>query len=375
MSTIAIDARFWGLENAGIGRYVMNLVKEIIKIDKENKYYILLREKYYNELSFPSNFEKVRSDLRHYGAKEQISLVKTLNSLSPDLVHFPHFNVPILYKGKFVVTIHDMLMHKNKGRQATTLPMYKYFVKRLGYKLVFKNSVLNSSQIIVPSMTVAQDLLKNYKINKSKLFVTYEGVDDKFAKKKNIKVLSKYSITKPYFIYAGNGYPHKNLDRAIEAFESLNKKEQKATLVIVSARDVFQKRLESRVRRQNARKSVKFLGFIPDHDLPALYAFSEGYLFPSLSEGFGLPGIEAMASGTLVLASDIPVFKEIYKDNAIYFNPYDFSSIRKSIADVLEMKPAVRKKMVVKSQKFVKKYTWDNMAKKTLEVYKEALKA
>jgi glycosyltransferase involved in cell wall biosynthesis len=176
-------------------------------------------------------------------------------------------------------------------------------------------------------------------------------------------------MEKPYFIYVGNAYPHKNLARAIEAVVA-----SRVNFAIVASRGVFAARLEKLIKKLKAEKYVKLLGFVPDDELKKLYAESDGFIFPSLYEGFGLPGLEAMAAGTLVLASDITVFKEIYKDKVLYFNPHDYTSIERSIRDVLVMSQDKREKMITEGQVFAKTYSWAKMAKETLEVYNEALK-
>src|SRR3989344_4062482 len=139
-----------------------------------------------------------------------------------------------------------------------------------------------------------------------------------------------------YFIYAGNAYPHKNLDRLMEAVKAAE-----VDLYIASSRNVFTKRLE-----EKKNEYVKLLGFVPDEKLKELYKNSIAFVFPSFSEGFGLPGIEAMEAGTLVLCSDIPVFREIYKDAAIYFNPYDLSSIEKVMKNALFLTAEERKSKI-----------------------------
>jgi glycosyltransferase involved in cell wall biosynthesis len=173
-----------------------------------------------------------------------------------------------------------------------------------------------------------------------------------------------------YFVYTGNAYPHKNLNRLIEAVVELNKEtDQVVQLKIASSRNVFVKRLESLVKKLNAGKYIDLLGFVPDEKLPSLYKGSVAFVFPSLSEGFGLPGMQAMQEGTLVLASDIPVFREVYKDAAAYFNPHDFSSIQKALQDALSLSDEKRKEKISYSQKFITRYSWEKMAKQTLKVY------
>lgn len=179
---------------------------------------------------------------------------------------------------------------------------------------------------------------------------------------------------KKYFLYVGNAYPHKNLERLIKAVKLLNKEvKDDIGLVIVSARSVFVNRLEVVVRRLSAESIVDLKGFVPDEKLGPLYHGAVAFVFPSLSEGFGLPGLEAMAAGTLVLASEIPVLKEVYKENAIYFNPFDISSIKEAMKKVLEMDPAQRTKLIAKNQTFCKRYSWSQMAHETLKVYEDCI--
>lgn len=175
----------------------------------------------------------------------------------------------------------------------------------------------------------------------------------------------------PYFIYVGNAYPHKNLKRLIEAMVSLNKKvKEDIKLYIVSSRNIFTKRLEKLIDKLNARDYVKLLGFVPDDKLKVLYKKSLAFMFPSISEGFGLPALEAMNTQTLIACSDIPVFKEIYKDVPIYFNPFDVNSISDSMKLILETDPEAREKRIEKGLALAKTYSWSKMAKETLDVYK-----
>jgi glycosyltransferase involved in cell wall biosynthesis len=173
-----------------------------------------------------------------------------------------------------------------------------------------------------------------------------------------------------YFIYVGNAYPHKNLERLVRGVIEVNKKiSEEIGLAIVSSRNVFTQRLESLSDKLNAQKYVRLLGFVEDDKLHKLYANAAAFVSASISEGFGLPGLEAMQAGTLVLASDIPVFKEIYKENALYFNPYDVSSISEAMKKVLDMPEMQRLEMIKKARVFIKRYTWSKMAQETLNVY------
>lgn len=367
---IAIDARMYGKEHTGIGTYVMELVQNLAKIDNNNDYTLILRDNYFEGLRMPENFKKVRGEFRQYSFAEQFLLPKILKEEAPDLVHFPHFNVPIFYRGDYVVTIHDLLMHKQKGFEATTLSPAIYVLKRSAYRTVFDRAVKKPVKIIVPSETVKKELVDFYKLDSEKVTVTYEGVSDLTGSKPIAALLAKYAIEKPYFIFTGNAYPHKNLKRLVEAILSLNTERAiKAHLVIVSARNFFIKKLEELIREIGAGAYVKLLGFVADNELGTLYKHSAAFVFPTLSEGFGIPGLDALAAGTLVLASEIPVLKEVYKEQAIYFNPFDFSSIAKSMEQTLEMSQEERDTRISSSKDFVKRYSWHKMAQETLRVY------
>ncbi len=173
-----------------------------------------------------------------------------------------------------------------------------------------------------------------------------------------------------FYIYVGNAYPHKNLKRLIEAMVLLNKKvSQNIKLYIVSSRGVFTERLEDIIKKFKAQEIIKLLGYVPDSKLKDLYKRSIAFIFPSISEGFGLPGIEAMSNQTIVNCSDIPVFKEIYKDVPVYFNPFDVNSILDSMMLSLKMDPMEREKRIDKGLNLAKTYSWSKMAKETLNVY------
>lgn len=173
---IVIDGRLYGLENAGLGRYSMNLISQLQRLEDDNDYAVLLRKKYFDKLSFKGSWQKVLADIPHYSLAEQTKLPGLIKSLKPDLVHFLHFNVPFLYRGKFIVTIHDLLMHKQKGLEATTLTPSRYFVKRLGYKCIFGNAVKKAVKIIVPSQAVKDEVAYYHKLSPDKIIVTYEGI-------------------------------------------------------------------------------------------------------------------------------------------------------------------------------------------------------
>jgi len=373
---ILIDARMYGLEHSGIGRYLINLIRWLNKSDLSNQYIILLRTKYFNEMKLGKNWIKVKSDIRHYTLDEQIIIPNIISKEKPDIVHFPHFNIPVLTKEKFVITIHDMTMH-HQGINATKLPLPLYLIKKIPYKFVFENAIKRSENIITPSKSVKKEIVKYYGVKPDKIVVCYEGIDDYSGTNNNTfvekKILEKYQLkNNNYFFYVGNAYPHKNLEVVVQAISIINKNNHtKHLFAIAGSSNFFMQRLGKKIKKYGASKYVKLLGFVPEQDLGVLYKNSISFIYPSLSEGFGLQGLEAIANGTVLLASDIDIFREVYGSHAFYFNPRDVVSLSSAMVSVLSLNDADKCRYLLTAQKFIKKYSWEKMAQDTLRVYEK----
>ncbi len=367
---IIIDARMYGLENAGIGRYLINLIDEIEKADSKNTYLLLLRKKYFDSLNFGNkNFQKVLADYQHYSLKEQVLLPLQLIKLKGDLVHFPHFNVPLFWFGKYVVTIHDLIKHESRGVATTTRFPMVYWLKFIVYRLVTWITIKKAFKIITPSYFWKKELVKRYGLAENKISVTYEGVaDGLLSQKANInpqKILAKYNIQKPFVIYTGSLYPHKNVERLVKAMALIN---QDLKLVIVCARNIFYQRFLQKIKELKAEKFVNLVGFVPDEELATIYKQAQALVFPSFWEGFGLPGLEAMGSGLPVIAAKASCLPEIYGQAALYFNPLDERELAEKIQRIRTDKK-LREDLIQKGFDQVKKYSWGKMAKETLEIY------
>lgn len=381
MSHIAIDARFWGLNNTGLGRYTMRLITELLQIDQPHTYTLLIqpdmRSHILQELQLPqipaTRFQLLPTPARHYSTKEQLLLPKLLHQLKPDLLHVPHFNIPILYTGKLIVTIHDLIKQASVGAQTTTLPMPIYWLKYAVHKQVIRTAIHRSQAIITPSKYTAKQITNEFHPSESKLHVTYEAPDPIYFKPQPVD-LNHYNLTAPYLIYTGNVYPHKNLNRLLLAFQNVTEKHPDLQLAIVCGRNIFKDRVQELTTRLKLQNNVKFLGFVPDTDMPGLYHQSLAFITPSLIEGFGLPGVEAMAAGTVVLSSNTSCLPEIYRDAPIYFNPREVNDIEKSILQLIKQTSTKRATMIKHGQKIASQYSWQTMARQTLQLYESILK-
>ncbi|KKQ76081.1 MAG: glycosyl transferase, group 1 [Microgenomates group bacterium GW2011_GWF1_38_5] len=378
---ILVDARMYGLENTGIGRYLIQLIEGLkslsitSKTGKSNEYVILLKKKYYDTLAVPDNWKKVLVNIPHYTLREQLLLPSIIRKYKPNLVHFPHINVPILYSGKYVLTVHDLTMQR-RGINASKLPLPLYFLKRIPFLLVAKIAVKNAVKIMVPSKTTATDLANYINLSVQKIIVTYEGYDFKDLLTSRLRgelsVISNYGlVNKDYFFYIGNAHPHKNLEIVVRAIKDINEtKKINAIFVIAGLKDFFIERLENYINDIGASMYVKLVGYVKDEDLPIMYKNSLGFVYPSLSEGFGLQGLEAISMGTMLACSNIPVFKEIYDFHAFYFDPRNMESISGALYSICNMSRVDKQKYTRNAQKHIEKYSWKKMAEETLQVYK-----
>lgn len=223
---IGIDARFYGPVGKGLGRYTQEVVDNIIKISSADNstifdYVIFLSPENYDEfVSDATNVKKVKIDISWYGFKEQILFPFYIWKEHLDLMHFPHFNVPILTPVKFIVTIHDLILTHFPTVRATTLSPLKYKFKNFAYHLVILNAISRSRRIIAVSNFTKDDLIKQFKVKPDKISVTYEGVanlakgrDSLFvARLDSQETLELYHIPQKFLLYVGNAYPHKNLN-------------------------------------------------------------------------------------------------------------------------------------------------------------------
>lgn len=372
---IGIDARFLGPIGKGLGRYTQKLIENLERVSAQggdDQYFVFLKKDNFNEYKPKNkNFKKVLADFDWYGWQEQIGFPRLLNKYKLDLVHFPHFNVPIFYFGKFVVTIHDLILIHFPTIRNTTLNSLFYRFKFFMYRIVIRAAIMRSNRIIAVSKFTKKDILKNYNsIPQEKIKVTYEACDDycMLSPNKDEEILLRYGIIRPYIMYVGNAYPHKNLEKLVLAFEKLKKTKKDLKLILVGKMDYFYSRLKLVVKERKI-KDVFFLGYVTDYELDTIFHNAAAYVFPSLYEGFGLPPLEAMAKGTPVISSDHPCMKEILGESAYYFNARDIDEMVRSISRVLENEE-LRNNLTKMGYEQVKKYSWKKMARQTIEVYK-----
>jgi glycosyltransferase involved in cell wall biosynthesis len=393
---IGIDARFYGPIGKGLGRYTQEVVDNIMKITSAQpvdgkgvafNFVIFLSPENFDEfICEQPNVKKVCLNIRWYSWQEQILMPFYLWREKLDLMHFPHFNVPLLTPGKFVVTIHDLILTHFPTRRATTLSPFIYRLKSLAYRLVIFGAIKRSKKIITVSEFTKADLETQFKVPGDKIVVTYEGVanlakgrDSLFvAKLDKQETLKQYHIANNFLLYVGNAYPHKNLETLLHVFAKLLVRKPDLRLVLIGKEDYFYNRVHEIARalnlwqKENINSPVIFPGYVSDAQLEILYSEARAYIFPSLYEGFGLPPLEAMARSCPVVSSNRASLPEILGSAALYFDPENEADILEKIWQILHDE-TLRNSLVERGREQVKKYSWWRCADQTLKVYQQIL--
>ena len=362
---LVIDARLYGLEHRGLGRYLLELIAQLSRLDKENNYQLLINPKACSQpQGLPPNFEIIPAPWRIYSLSEQVGLVGLLKRLKPDLVHFPHFTVPLYVPTPFIVTIHDLIIHRFPSERATTLPAPLYWLKLAAYRLVVRRAVARARFILTPSQATADEIMHYYPESGTKI---------KVVPLAPTAAITPAAIKLPpcYLLTVGATYPHKNLELVLRALKPIQIHRPDLKLIVVGRRDVFMDRLQAYAERLNL-KGIIFWGEASPEELAALYSQTQAYLLPSLAEGFGLGGVEALQYGVPVIASDIPILRETLGSAAWYVDPADETALAQSILALLN-NSGLRQNLVSQAPKVLAAYSWERTARATIKAYEQVL--
>lgn len=358
---IIIDARESGTST---GRYIDKLVEYLHKQKPAFEIMVITMPGRVGYLkTVAPNFEIVPSTYKEFSLAEQTRFSKQLNGLKPDLVHFGMTQQPVRYRGKVVTTIHDLTTARFTNPAKNRL-IYK--LKQLVYKWLIKKVARKSYALITPSNFVKSDVAQYARIGPDRIRAIYEAADKIGSLAEPLPTLAG----KQYLLHVGRSLPHKNLNRLIDAFIKLRATHPELQLVLAGKFDDNYQLLKNYALKTSA-KDVIFTDFVSEGQLRWLYEQAVAYVFPSLSEGFGLPGLEAMVHGTPVIAANATSLPEIYKDGALYFDPLDIEDMVEKISQVLDDK-TLAENLRQKGLKTAALYSWQKTAKQTLEVYKLA---
>jgi glycosyltransferase involved in cell wall biosynthesis len=350
---IGIDARNDG---TGVGRYTFSLVHELAKLDQEIEYTLFLNARRYASYEAPGpNFRTVEADIPWFGVREQVRMPRLVAREGLDLVHYPHLTVPLISTSPFVVTVHDL-------NYLDTAATARRAVLRAGYRIELLKAK-RARRLIAVSEHTRGEVVRRLGVDPARVAVTHEAADAP-AVEPDPATLERYGIDAPFFLYVGSAYPYKNLGRLIEAFARVDGDYR---LVLAGDQEDFGAAL-----REQASGRVVFTGPVSEPELAALYAGALAYAFVSLSEGFGLPGLEAMAADVPVVAARAASLPEVYGDAAHYCDPRDVRSIAAVLSEVAGDEE-LRRRLVARGRERVADFSWRRTAEQTLAVYRDAL--
>ncbi len=362
MKKIGIDARLFS--KTGVGVYIRNLLYYLQKHSPSGiQYYIYVLDSDADSIHFSSsNFVKRPVPYLWHSLSEQTGFLKTLNADNLDLMHFTYFSYPVFYRRKFIATLHDTILLEHKTGKASTKNSLIYELKHLVFRYVVQSQIQNAVSIITPTKTVRQNIIKLFGDQYEKKIVpVYEGLNYEFLNAVENSEL-KNQFQEPFFIYVGNFYPHKNIEKLVQAF---SKVKTESSLILIGPDDFFSQRISQLITSLNQVKRIILCHDAGIENLVFFYKHARALIHPSLSEGFGLPLIEAAHYNLPVIASDIDVFKELLGSHYISFNPYDEADIRQKIESFEQEKRSDYSKDLLNS------FSFEQMSLKTLELYNQ----
>jgi glycosyltransferase involved in cell wall biosynthesis len=366
---IAIDAR--KLHDFGIGTYIRNVLRQLARLDNQTEFILLCRPEDAAALSaLGDNFRTAAETAGNYSIAEQLKIPLALRREGVTLFHAPHYVLPPLVPCRSVVTIHDCIH----------LMFPQYLPNRFAFGYARASIALaarRATRVLTVSESSKRDILRFVDADPNKIDVIYNAYDERFAVEPReedvVRVRERFQLHDEFVLYAGNVKPHKNLERLIEAF-SLVRKRGLDHLKLVLIGDEISKyaALRRAVHRHQLHKYVRFLGYVPEETLAVMYRLAGVFVFPSLYEGFGLPPLEAMASGTPVVTSNVSSLPEVAGDAAVLVDPYDPSAIADGIYRVLTDE-ALRRSMRQKGIDRARQFSWEQSVRRVHDIYQEVL--
>jgi len=384
---IGIDARLYGIGHRGIGRYVEGLIAHIAqdKQDKNRYTLFMLPEGMEHTKHLPrGKFTIITTDARWYSLKEHIVMPRLVRASGVDMMHWTHFNVPIVCPVPYVVTIHDLIVLHFPESRATTLSPLRYKIKLAGYRFILKRAVSRARRVIAVSEYTKRDIVKHLGADASAIDVIYPGVEqmvlgtERFSNTPQFTsyLADRFGIRRSYLLCVGSAYPHKNLERLIECYGILRERYSRNwQLVLVGKNDHFYDQLKQSqsfmTLPESVRADIVFTGEVADRDLDGLYRGAKLLVFPSLYEGFGFPPLEAAARGIPVVASRFTSIPEVMADAAAYINPKNVQQMAYAI-DALGGSAKLQDELRDRGYARSRYFTWRATAFETLRIYKKA---
>jgi glycosyltransferase involved in cell wall biosynthesis len=374
MMRVGIDATAVPLQRTGAGNYIVSLIRALGRVDRSNEYVVFGKAEHEAELApngGDSNIHFIRRDFSGRGARitwEQAGLPGQVRAHRLDVLHSPHYTMPLRRAARSVVTFCDMtfVLH----------PELHQPVKRIFFPTMMRLSARRADRLIAISESTRDDLVRLWAVDPARVSVVPLAADEGFRLRPAEEVAEtcgRYGLQPgAYILYVGMLEPRKNVDRLVEAFGRLARELPGIDLVIAGRRGWMYDRIFARVEELGLQDRVRFTGYVSSQDLPALYGGARLFTYPSTYEGFGIPVLEAMSCGTPVVTTNVSSMPEVAGDAAILVSPDDVAGLAAAVLRVCT-EPALRDDLACRGLARAKAFSWERCARETIAVYEAAL--
>jgi len=358
---IGIMLRHYDQHGGGVKVYTHNLLKHILELNTNHQFVFLYKNpKFIGTYSEYKNVKEIAVKAHTNFMWDHLSVPQIANKEKIDVLFNPKYSIPLGGKFKKVFVCH--------GLDWYAMPWGSKFVDQINHKYIFPKYCKTADSIIAVSDTVKLHLMKYLNVPEEKISTVYSGVNEFFKQPVSQETVNeikiKYNLPEKYFLYVGQIYPPKNFGRILQSFAKVGPQNGFKLVVAGEHRWLCDEEL-ALIKKLNLDPHIQFLNWVDNQNLPALYKSAEALLFPSLYEGFGIPILEAMASGCPVITSDRFATKEIGGNAAIFVNPESVEHIAEGIKTLIN-NPALRQRLINKGYERAQNFSWQKCAIETL---------
>ncbi|MBN1483089.1 MAG: glycosyltransferase family 4 protein [Chloroflexia bacterium] len=373
---VVIDARLILPRTTGIGTYLCGLARGLRQIEGEHHF------EYWLQPALPADHAihglaggslvLRQVPLAHMNLRQQWQIPALLRRRRPDVYHYPHFDLPWLAPVPTVATIHDL--------KYIAWPQFFPRFSRLKRLLMFAAMALTvrrAERVIAVSESTRQDILRRLRADPERVVVVPEAVEARYfeppAPAQRAQVRRRYELEAPFILFLGERRPHKNIVGVLRAFQALRQLGYRQHQLLIGGKAYADYDEPERLAEQILPAgTVRFLGYVPDEDLPALYHAADAFVLLSLYEGFGLPVLEAMAAGTPVVAARATSLPEVVGEGGLLVDPDDPQEAARAFSRVLSG-GTEREHWQRQARQWARRFSWKACAERTVEVYREAM--